>query len=108
MRDPVFEAQFRTMKDSFASRGVQIEVAYQPNGEVDYLYEVDRLLARNDTVERLRRLLPGLRRAEPTDREDHEDRDDREDQDGDQPVRARDRPPRGWSAPGAGCIAPAG
>ncbi len=53
MRDPVFEAQFRTMKDSFASRGVQIEVAYQPNGEVDYLYEVDRLLARNDTVERL-------------------------------------------------------
>jgi hypothetical protein len=65
MRDPVFEAQFRVMKDSFARRGVDIDVAYLPNGEADYLYQVGRLLARNDddVVSRLERALPGLRRA---------------------------------------------
>jgi subtilase family protein len=67
MRDPVFEAQFRNMKDAFARDGVQIDVAYQPNGEVDYLYEADRLLAPNDPdlVDRMARELPGLRRAQP-------------------------------------------
>jgi hypothetical protein len=65
MRDPVFEAQFRNMKDSFARQGVQIDVAYQPNGEVDFMYEVDRLLAPNDDdlIDRMARALPGLRRA---------------------------------------------
>jgi subtilisin family serine protease len=62
--DPVFDAQFRTIKDDFASRGVEIDIAYTPAGEVDYLYAVGRLLAMvtpERPVDRLRGMLPGLR-----------------------------------------------
>lgn len=63
--DPVFDAQFRIIKDAFAREGVRIEVAYTPRGEVDYVYRAGRLLARNDegALDRLGRILPGIRRA---------------------------------------------
>ena len=38
-------AQYLAMKDSFARRGIQIDVAYRPNGEVDYMYVTGQLLA---------------------------------------------------------------
>jgi len=64
--DAVFDAQFRIIKDAFAARGIQIEVAYTPAGEVDYLYEADRLLTldRGSNIERITRALPGVRRLE--------------------------------------------
>jgi Subtilase family len=60
--DPVFDAQFHTMKDAFARRGVHISVAYTPSGEVDYLYQTGRLLAANrpDSLAVLNRELPGI------------------------------------------------
>ena len=65
--DPVTSAQYLTMKDSFSRQGVEIEVAYTPAGDVDYIYAVGRLLAmeRDDNVERLQGMLPGMRRADP-------------------------------------------
>ena len=65
--DPVTSAQYLTMKDSFSRQGVEIEVAYTPAGDVDYIYAVGRLLAmeRGDNVERMQRMLPGMRRADP-------------------------------------------
>ena len=62
--DPVFDAQYLPVKNKFASQGTKIEVAYSPDGTVDYIYVVDQLLARRDNVELLRRMLPGLRDAE--------------------------------------------
>src|SRR4051794_22210686 len=63
--DPVFDAQYRNMKDRFARQGVEIEIAYTPGGAVDYVYQVGRLLAAPGTevYERLTGWLPGLRRA---------------------------------------------
>ena len=43
--DAVFEAQFRLMKEDFARRRIEIDVALGPDGEVDYLYQTGRLLA---------------------------------------------------------------
>lgn len=65
--DPVFDAQYLTMKHSFSREDIEIEVAYTPAGEVDYVYRVGRLLAvdRDDNIRRLQEALPGLRRAEP-------------------------------------------
>jgi subtilisin family serine protease len=64
--DAVFDAQFRIMKDDFARRGIQIDVAYKPNGDVDYVYEVGRLLTINrlGNLTRLPGLLRGLRPAD--------------------------------------------
>ncbi len=64
--DPVFDAQYLNMKHSFAREGTEIDVAYTPAGEVDYLYVADRLLAvdRDDNIPRLQAALPGLRRAD--------------------------------------------
>jgi hypothetical protein len=62
--DPVFDAQYLPVKNKFAAQGTKIEVAYSPDGTVDYIYVVDQLLARPDNVELLRRMLPGLRDAE--------------------------------------------
>ena len=64
--DPVTSAQYLTMKDSFTREGIDIEVAYTPTGDVDYIYAAGRLLAvdRNDNVERVERVLPGMRRAD--------------------------------------------
>ena len=42
--DPVTSAQFLVLKDSFARKGVNIEAALTPDGELDYIYVVDRLL----------------------------------------------------------------
>jgi hypothetical protein len=62
--DPVFDAQYLPVKNKFAEQGTKIEVAYSPDGTVDYIYVVDQLLARRDNFELLRRMLPGLRYAE--------------------------------------------
>jgi hypothetical protein len=63
--DPVFDAQYLAMKDSFARQGIQIDIAYTPAGEVDYMYVVGRLLAldRDDNIQRLENLLTGVRRV---------------------------------------------
>ncbi len=62
--DAVFDAQFRIIKDAFFARGIQVEAAYTPAGEVDYLYEAGRLLTldRGGNVERIQAALPGARR----------------------------------------------
>lgn len=64
--DAVFDAQFRIVKDAFLARGIQVEVAYTPAGEVDYLYEVGRLLTldRGENVARIEAVLPAVRRLE--------------------------------------------
>ena len=58
--DPVTAAQYVALKDSFARQrdeahpeGIDIEIAYTPAGELDYMYVVDRLLAvdRADNVD---------------------------------------------------------
>jgi hypothetical protein len=58
--DPVSFSQFLTMKDSFGRQGINIEAAYTRTGEIDYMYVVDRLLARPDIVGRLQTEMPGL------------------------------------------------
>ena len=58
--DPVFDAQYLPVKKKFAERGTEIEVAYSPDGTVDYIYVVDQLLARRDNIELLQGMLPGL------------------------------------------------
>jgi subtilase family protein len=60
--DAVFDAQFRLMKDEFSRRGVEIEIAYRPDGEVDYLYQAGHLLAlsTDENLSRLANALPGL------------------------------------------------
>ncbi len=65
--DPVFDAQYLTMKHSFSHDGNEIEVAYTPAGDVNHMYRVGRLLAvdRGDNVQRLQTAMPGLRRADP-------------------------------------------
>jgi hypothetical protein len=42
--DAVFDAHFRIIQDQFAQRGIGLEIAYTPNGDVDYIYERGRLL----------------------------------------------------------------
>jgi subtilisin family serine protease len=62
--DPVFDAQYRMIKDDFATRGVEIDIAYTPAGDVDYIYAADRLLAEvtpERPMDRLHGWLPGLR-----------------------------------------------
>jgi hypothetical protein len=61
----VFDSQFLPMKVAFASEGTDIEVAYKPDSEPDYLYQVGRLLAVDDSavLRRLEGVLQGLRRA---------------------------------------------
>ena len=58
--DPATSAQLLTMKDSFARQGINIEAAYRPNGDIEYIYQVGRLLTRAGTVARLQELVPGL------------------------------------------------
>lgn len=60
--DPVFDAQYLRMKDPFNNAGYEIAVAYTRAGEVDYVYQVDVLLARQANVPQLRDVLPRLRR----------------------------------------------
>ncbi len=62
--DPVFDAQYVPVRNRSFERGTQMEVAYSPDGWVDYIYVVDQLLARPDDTEQLRRMLPGLRHVE--------------------------------------------
>ena len=66
--DPVANSQFLAMKDSFAREGVNIEAAYTPAGEIDYIYVVGRLLAldRDDNVERLQAAMPRMGRVSQT------------------------------------------
>jgi Subtilase family len=58
--DPVTSAQFLTIKEAFARRGIQIEAAHRRNGDIEYIYEVGRLLTRAGTVGRLQGLMSGL------------------------------------------------
>jgi hypothetical protein len=62
--DPVFDAQYVPVRNRSFEQDTQIDVAYSADGSYDYTYVVDQLLARRDDIERLRRLLPGLRRVE--------------------------------------------
>lgn len=62
--DPVFDAQYLPVKNKFSEQGTEIEVAYSPDGKVDYIYVVDQLLARRDNIELLRKMLPGVRHVE--------------------------------------------
>jgi hypothetical protein len=57
--DPVFDAQFVTIKQAFADQGVEIAVAYMPDGAVDYVYRVGTILTRDigDNVRRAQDLL---------------------------------------------------
>jgi hypothetical protein len=63
--DPVTSSQFLVLKDSFARKGVEIEAALTPTGELDYIYVVGHLLTvdRNDNIERLQAAMPGSRRV---------------------------------------------
>src|SRR5690348_14676729 len=60
--DPVFDAQYLTMKDAFTNAGYEIAVAHTRAGEFDYVYQVDVLLARQVNVPQLQEVLPRLRR----------------------------------------------
>ena len=40
--DPVTSSQFLVLKDSFARKGVNIEAALTPAGDIDYIYVVGR------------------------------------------------------------------
>jgi hypothetical protein len=64
--DPVFDAQYLAMRDSFAREGIQIDVAYTPAGEVDYMYVTGHVLTldRDDNIRRIDGLLGGVRRVE--------------------------------------------
>src|SRR5215218_1609759 len=42
--DAVFDAHYRIVQDSFARQGVWLDIAYTPDGQVDYIYERGRLL----------------------------------------------------------------
>ncbi|MFI6295000.1 S8/S53 family peptidase [Nonomuraea sp. NPDC050790] len=59
--DAVFEAQFRAIQRRMAASGVIAEVAWTPDGQVDYVYEADRLLVidEGDNRSRVEDLLPG-------------------------------------------------
>jgi hypothetical protein len=61
--DAVFEAQFRLMQEEFARRGIRIEAALRADGEIDYIYQTGRLIARAtaDNLSLLGNALPGLR-----------------------------------------------
>jgi hypothetical protein len=69
--DPVFDAQYQALRDSFLRRDIDIQVAYTPSGQVDYLYERGRLVVRREdnggTLQRLRGVLPGIRTIEGDD-----------------------------------------
>jgi hypothetical protein len=59
--DPVFDAQYLRMKEPFNTAGYEIAVSYTPAGEVDYIFQVGVLLARQANVPQLRDVLPRLR-----------------------------------------------
>src|SRR5690348_2171542 len=65
--DSVFDAQFRNMRDAFLRRGVDVRVAYRPDGDVDYLYQAGRILTRRGDLrasrDNLERVLPGIQPA---------------------------------------------
>jgi hypothetical protein len=63
--DEVSSSQFQGMRDAFASEGISIEIAYTPDGDPDYMYETDRLLARTDVVEQVRDILSGAALVSP-------------------------------------------
>ncbi|MEV0620061.1 S8/S53 family peptidase [Nonomuraea sp. NPDC050404] len=61
--DAVFAAQYRLMQKEFARRGIEINVALTPKGEVEYVYRSRRLLTRNRgrNIAQINDLLPGVR-----------------------------------------------
>jgi subtilisin family serine protease len=63
--DPVSSAQFLSIKESFAREGINIEAAFTPSGEIDFIYMAGRLLAldRADNFDQLQVAMPGLSRV---------------------------------------------
>jgi Subtilase family len=76
--DAVFDAQFRLMKDEFARRGVPIEVAYRPDGQVDHLYRADRMLVSDleQFAPVIGQIVPGIRWLDPGSRQEWRDYSD--------------------------------
>jgi subtilisin family serine protease len=70
--DRAFEAYFPVIKEAFASDArdpVEVDVAFKPGGDVDYIFQRNRLLTLDDgdNVERLQRTFRGLQPvSEPT------------------------------------------
>lgn len=64
--DSVTAGQYHAMKDSFARRGIQIDVAYKPNGEINYMFVTGQLLAldQGDNIQRIQQVLGGVRRVQ--------------------------------------------
>ena len=64
--DAVFDAHYRIVRDSFARAGVWLDIAFAPDGQVDYIYEQDRLLvgAPNENVPPVLERLRGSRLIE--------------------------------------------
>ena len=60
--DPVFDAQYLRMKEPFNNAGYEIAVAYTRDRQVDFIYQVGVLLARQANVPELQEALPRLRR----------------------------------------------
>jgi subtilisin family serine protease len=67
--DAVFDAQYLAMKNSFSREGIDIQIAYTPTGDVNYIYVADQLLTvdRGDNIERLMGALRGLRHVDVDD-----------------------------------------
>ena len=47
----VFDAHYRVIQEAFARNGRWLAIAYSDNGEVDYVYEQDRLLVVDDALD---------------------------------------------------------
>jgi hypothetical protein len=61
--DQVFSSQFLAMQAAFQRAGIDIEVAYTPSGEVDYVYQADRLLVSQEQLTAVLGTLSGAIRA---------------------------------------------
>ena len=55
----VFDSQFQAMRDAFAREGIGIAAAYLPSGEVAYVYQEGRLLARAGVADAVLTVLSG-------------------------------------------------
>ena len=65
--DQVFDAQYHNIHSACTRRNIHIQIAYLPNGTVDYIYQVGRLLVRDDNqvTRLLEQELPGIARVDP-------------------------------------------
>jgi subtilisin family serine protease len=65
--DALAAAQFRSLQADMAARGFDVAAALTPSGEIDYIYQVDRVLTVDvgDNLPRVERVLEGARRVDP-------------------------------------------